>query len=73
MAEENRRLRDEVAEPRRINEILRAASSYLASELGPTRQQSWGSSTNTVTASRSRYSFCPDQERSRCWVTHRLG
>ena len=28
MAEENRRLREEVAELRRVNEILRAASSY---------------------------------------------
>jgi transposase len=33
MAEENRRLRQEVAELRRVNEILRAASSYFASEL----------------------------------------
>jgi transposase len=33
MAEENRRLREEVAELRRVNEILRAASSYFASEL----------------------------------------
>src|SRR3954470_6349806 len=29
MAEENRRLRQEVAELRRVNEILRAASSYF--------------------------------------------
>jgi transposase-like protein len=35
MAEENRRLREEVAELRRVNEILRAASSYFASELSP--------------------------------------
>ncbi|MEU8663639.1 transposase [Actinoplanes philippinensis] len=40
MAGENRRLRDEVAELRRVNEILRAASSYFASELGPTRRRS---------------------------------
>ena len=40
MAEENRRLREEVAELRRVNEILRAASSYFASELGPTRRRS---------------------------------
>jgi transposase len=33
MAEENRQLRQEVAELRRVNEILRAASSYFASEL----------------------------------------
>ncbi|GAA0924564.1 transposase [Virgisporangium aurantiacum] len=33
MVEENRRLRKEVAELRRVNEILRAASSYFASEL----------------------------------------
>ena len=33
MAEENERLRQEVAELRRVNEILRAASSYFASEL----------------------------------------
>ena len=40
MAEENRRLRKEVAELRRVNEILRAASSYFASELDPTRRRS---------------------------------
>jgi transposase len=40
MAEENCRLRDEVAELRRVNEILRAASGYFASELGPTRRRS---------------------------------
>ncbi|GAB7044619.1 MULTISPECIES: transposase [Catenuloplanes] len=40
MAQENRRLREEVAELRRVNEILRAASSYFASELGPTRRRS---------------------------------
>ncbi|MEV7232196.1 hypothetical protein AB0M79_35105 [Polymorphospora sp. NPDC051019] len=40
MAEENRRLREEVAELHRVNEILRAASNYLASELGPTRRRS---------------------------------
>lgn len=32
MAEENGRLHDEVAELSRVNEILRAASSYFASE-----------------------------------------
>ena len=37
LAQENRRLRDEVAELRRVNEILRVASSYFASELGPAR------------------------------------
>lgn len=40
MVEENRRLRKEVAELRRVNEILRAASSYFASELDPTRRRS---------------------------------
>lgn len=40
MAEENRRLRREVAELRRANEILRAASAYFAQELGPTRRWS---------------------------------
>ena len=40
MAEENRRLREEVAQLRRVNEILRAASSHFASELGPTRRRS---------------------------------
>ena len=33
MLEENRRLRKEVAELRRVNEILKAASSYFAQEL----------------------------------------
>ncbi|RAO32016.1 hypothetical protein ONO23_03776 [Micromonospora noduli] len=36
MAEENRRLRREVRELRRANEILKAASAYFAAELGPT-------------------------------------
>jgi transposase len=40
MVEENRRLRQEVAELRRVNEILRVASSYFASELDPTRRRS---------------------------------
>jgi transposase len=40
MAEENRRLRQEVAELRRVNEVLRAASAYFAQELGPTRRWS---------------------------------
>ena len=39
MLAENRRLARENAELRRVNEILRAASTYLASEIGPTR--SW--------------------------------
>lgn len=38
--EENRRLRREVAELRRANEILKAASAYFASELDPTRRRS---------------------------------
>jgi transposase len=41
MAEENRRLRQEVAELRRANEILKAASAYFAAELDPTRRRSW--------------------------------
>ena len=40
MVEENRRLRREVAELRRANEILKAASAYFASELDPTRRRS---------------------------------
>lgn len=40
LVEENRRLRGEVAELQRVNEILRAASAYFASELGPTRRRS---------------------------------
>jgi transposase len=40
MVEENRRLRKEVAQLRRVNEILRAASSYFASELDQTRRRS---------------------------------
>ena len=40
MLEENRRLRQEVAELRRVNQILRAASAYFASELDPTRRRS---------------------------------
>src|SRR5881227_484063 len=37
MLEENRRLRKENLELRRVNEILKAASSYFAQELDPTR------------------------------------
>lgn len=40
MVEENRRLRQENAELRRVNEVLRAASSYFASELDSTRRRS---------------------------------
>ena len=40
MLEENRQLRREVAELRRINDVLRAASAYFASEIGPTRRMS---------------------------------
>ena len=40
LVEENRRLRQEVAELRRVNEILRAASAYFAQELDPTRRRS---------------------------------
>ena len=40
MLEENRRLRKEVAELRRVNEILKAASAFFASELDPTRRRS---------------------------------
>lgn len=40
MAEENRRLRREVTELRRANEILKAASAYFAAELDPTRRRS---------------------------------
>lgn len=40
MFEENRRLREEVLELRRANEILKAASVYFAQELGPTRRRS---------------------------------
>lgn len=40
VAEENRRLRKEVTELRRINEVLRAASAYFAQELDPTRRRS---------------------------------
>jgi transposase len=40
MAEENRRLGKEVAELRRVNEILRSASAYFAQELDPTRRRS---------------------------------
>lgn len=40
MIEENRRLRREVAELRRINDVLRAASAYFAAEIDPTRRTS---------------------------------
>lgn len=40
MVEENRRLRRENAELRRINDVLRAASAYFASEIDPTRRTS---------------------------------
>jgi transposase len=40
MVEENRRLRAEVKELRRVNEVLRAASAYFAGEIDPTRRKS---------------------------------
>ena len=40
MLAENRRLAAENAELRRVNEVLRAASAYYASEIGPTRRWS---------------------------------
>lgn len=40
MVEENRRLRQENAELRRVNEVLRAAGAYFAAEIGPTRRTS---------------------------------
>jgi transposase len=40
MVEENRRLRRENVELRRINEILKAASGYFAQELDSTRRRS---------------------------------
>jgi transposase len=40
MVEENRRLRREIAELKRVNEVLRAASAYFAAEVGPTRRWS---------------------------------
>jgi transposase len=38
--EELKRLRKELAELRRANEILKAASAYFAQELDPTRRRS---------------------------------
>lgn len=40
MLEENRRLRAENKELRRVNEVLKAASAYFASEIGSTRRLS---------------------------------
>lgn len=40
MVEENRGPRKEVAEPRRVNEILKTASAFFASGLDPTRRRS---------------------------------
>ena len=40
MLAENRRLARENAELRRVNDVLRAASAYFASEIGPTRRWS---------------------------------
>jgi transposase len=40
MIEENRRLRRENAELRRVNDVLRAASAYFACEIDPTRRRS---------------------------------
>jgi transposase-like protein len=38
MAEENKRLRQRIAELERINAVLRDASAYFASEIGQTRR-----------------------------------
>jgi transposase len=40
MIEENRWLRAENAELKRVNDVLKAASAYFASEIGPTRRWS---------------------------------
>jgi transposase len=40
LIEENRRLRREIVELQRVNEVLRAASAYFAGELDPTRRRS---------------------------------
>lgn len=40
MVEENRRLRAEVKELRAVNDVLKAASAYFASEIDPTRRRS---------------------------------
>jgi transposase len=40
MVEENRRLRRENAELRRVNEVLKAASAFFAAECDPTRRRS---------------------------------
>jgi len=40
LLEENRRLQREVRELRRVNDVLKAASGYFASEIGPTRRWS---------------------------------
>ena len=40
MLEENRRLRQENAELRRVNEILKAASAFFAQECDQTRRRS---------------------------------
>jgi transposase len=40
MVEENRRLKRENAELKRVNEVLRAASAYFASEIAPARRTS---------------------------------
>ena len=40
MLEENRRLKRENAELKRVNDVLRAASAYFAAEIGPTRRWS---------------------------------
>lgn len=40
MIEENRRLKRENAELKRVNDVLRAASAYFAAEIGPTRRWS---------------------------------
>jgi transposase len=40
MVEENRRLRKEIAELRRANEILKAASIFFAQEADPARRRS---------------------------------
>lgn len=39
LAAENARLRREAQELRDINELLKAASAFFASELGPTRRK----------------------------------
>ena len=71
MLEENRRLRAEVKQLRAVNEVLKAASAYFASEIDPTRRRSRTSLMRMTSRSVSYYGSWVSQPRPTRWRARR--